>query len=51
MINIYEIDDDHIEHTENVFLYIKIDYHHDMFHEYKQSNNHNHSVIPPFQYK
>ncbi len=35
MNNTYEIDDDHIEHRENVSIDIDIDDHHDKIHEYK----------------
>jgi hypothetical protein len=51
MIDIYEFADDRIEHMEIVSLYMRIDDHHDMIHEQRHSNNHNHLVNPPFYLK
>jgi len=46
----YEIDDDHIQHMENALIYVHIDDHHGMIHEYKDSYNHYHLVNPAINY-
>ncbi len=47
----YEIDDDHIEHMGNALIYVNIDDHHDMIHEYKDLYNPYHLVNPTINYK
>jgi len=51
MNDIYEIDDDHIEHMENLLIYMNLDDYHDMIDEYKDRYNQYHLVERTSNYK